>query len=74
MCGLHDQDVFSFFYLTPKHCRVSMEMTETLFSVFVSAIADGLCRAVLQAVAIRQPQPNEPEQTLDSRVFAQYWV
>lgn len=51
-----------------------MEMTETLFSVFVSTIADGLCRAVLQAVAIRQPQPDEPEQTLDSRVFAQYWV
>lgn len=51
-----------------------MEMTETLFSVCVSAIDDGLCRSVSQALAIRQPQPDEPEQTLDSRVFAQYWV
>lgn len=38
-----------------------MEMTETLFSVFVSTIDDGLCRTVLQVVAIRQPQPDKPE-------------
>ena len=46
-------NVFSFFYLVSKECRVSMEMAKVSCAC-VAAIDSGVCSAVSRALGIRR--------------------